>query len=386
MASIRKRTLSSGASSYTVSWRDPDAGQRSRTFQDADKAQELKDFLDANGNSFTLATKSKKRKDSKAPTVHEVIARHLDELGGVKAGTLLSYRGQLQAHFTDNDFARTPVDQLTTLDVQTWHDNLDRAPKTKKNLQALLSAALKREAARTGGAITRNVAEGVRGPKSTRKTRTPMFLTQAEETAVLEAIENPDSRFFVEFMLQTGMRIGESSAHKADHHEIVQFPVRQADGSIEIEERVQVIVLEAFERHAGKGVGTPLGAPKTRKGTRSITLSKKFGERYLRYIAKKRPGQFVFTRTGTDLPISSVWFYDNIWNPAVDPLVESGALRRRATAHDLRHTHVSKLIARGATIKAIQDRVGHEDFSTTANTYGHLENTADMIAADSLDL
>lgn len=104
---------------------------------------------------------------------------------------------------------------------------------------------------------------------------------------MLEAIEDPDSRFFVEFMLQTGMRIGESSAQKPDHHEIVQFPVRQPDGSIEIEERVQVIVLEAFERHAGKGVGTPLGSPKTRKGTRSITLSKKFGKRFLQYIAKK---------------------------------------------------------------------------------------------------
>lgn len=385
MATIRKRTLSSGASSFTVSWRDPDSGQRSRTFQDAVRAQELKDFLDANNNSFALATRSKKRKDSKSPTVHEVISRHLDELGGVKAGTLLSYRGQLNTHFTGNDFANTPVDQLTTLEVQNWYDKLDRAPKTKKNLQALLSAALRREVARVDGSIKTNVAEGVHGPKSTRKTRTPMFLTQSEETAVLAAITDEDSRFFVEFMLQTGMRIGESTAHQPDHHEIVQFPVRQPDGSIEIEERVQVHVLEAFERHAGKGVGTPLGSPKTRKGTRSITLSKMFGERYLRYIANMKPGQFVFTRTGTDLPISSIWFYDNIWNPAVNPLVESGQLRRRPTAHDLRHTHVSKLIARGATIKAIQDRVGHEDFSTTANTYGHLENTADMIAADSLD-
>jgi hypothetical protein len=41
-----------------VTWRDPEAGLKSRTFDDKQKAQELKDFLDSNGNSFKLAAKS----------------------------------------------------------------------------------------------------------------------------------------------------------------------------------------------------------------------------------------------------------------------------------------------------------------------------------------
>lgn len=63
MACIRKRELTKGGSSHTVTWRDPQTGLKSRTFADKDKAQELKDFLDASGNSFKLAAKAKVRKD-----------------------------------------------------------------------------------------------------------------------------------------------------------------------------------------------------------------------------------------------------------------------------------------------------------------------------------
>ena len=67
-------------------WWDPNAGLKPRTFSDADKAQELKDFLDSNGNSYKLVAKAKAkakakvRKDSTAPTVYEVIVRHIDLL------------------------------------------------------------------------------------------------------------------------------------------------------------------------------------------------------------------------------------------------------------------------------------------------------------------
>lgn len=39
--------------------------------------------------------------------------------------------------------------------------------------------------------------------------------------------------------------------------------------------------------------------------------------------------------------------------------------------HMLRHTHATKLIEGGASIKAIQNRLGHSNLTTTANTYLH---------------
>ena len=41
--------------------------------------------------------------------------------------------------------------------------------------------------------------------------------------------------------------------------------------------------------------------------------------------------------------------------------------------HDLRHSCASLLLAKGIPMKEIQDWLGHSTYSTTANTYSHLE-------------
>jgi len=46
---------------------------------------------------------------------------------------------------------------------------------------------------------------------------------------------------------------------------------------------------------------------------------------------------------------------------------------RKIRFHDLRHTCASLLLANGVSMKEIQDWLGHSDFSTTANIYGHLD-------------
>ena len=53
------------------------------------------------------------------------------------------------------------------------------------------------------------------------------------------------------------------------------------------------------------------------------------------------------------------------------------------TFHNLRHTHATMLIEAGANIKDVQVRLGHSDFSTTANTYSH---TTDNMKKQTLEL
>ncbi len=46
------------------------------------------------------------------------------------------------------------------------------------------------------------------------------------------------------------------------------------------------------------------------------------------------------------------------------------------TPHGFRHTHCSLLFEAGASIKEVQERLGHEDIKTTMNIYAHVtENT-----------
>lgn len=54
--------------------------------------------------------------------------------------------------------------------------------------------------------------------------------------------------------------------------------------------------------------------------------------------------------------------------------------------HDLRHTSASLLLSLGFTLKEVQEWLGHEDITTTANIYGHLEFQSKNKMADKLDV
>ena len=49
--------------------------------------------------------------------------------------------------------------------------------------------------------------------------------------------------------------------------------------------------------------------------------------------------------------------------------------------HDLRHSCASLLLAKGVPMKAIQEWLGHSNFSTTANLYAHLDVNSKKVSA-----
>lgn len=99
MASIRERSRKDGATTWAVLWRDAGDGRRtSRTFEDQREARLLKDFLDANGNSYSLAAKAASRMRSQALTVATVVEAHIEGLTGVLPGTRSKPTEGRQAH------------------------------------------------------------------------------------------------------------------------------------------------------------------------------------------------------------------------------------------------------------------------------------------------
>ena len=54
---------------------------------------------------------------------------------------------------------------------------------------------------------------------------------------------------------------------------------------------------------------------------------------------------------------------------------------KRITPHGFRHTHCSLLFEAGATIKEVQERLGHENIQTTMDIYAHV--TQKMCIRDS---
>ena len=57
---------------------------------------------------------------------------------------------------------------------------------------------------------------------------------------------------------------------------------------------------------------------------------------------------------------------------------------RHIRFHDLRHSCASLLLAINVSMKAIQEWLGHSDFSTTANVYAHLDVNSKMLSAEAI--
>lgn len=205
---------------------------------------------------------------SKAPTVHEAIGWHINALGGnVEPGTARDYRSFLGTKF--ESIKSIPLDQLTSTHVRNWFVSMDYSANYKKNIHSLLFAALRTELKRKDRDhwIKSNVAEGIRTPKSTKKTREPVFLSKDELQALIVALPVEVYRRIIDLEGYTRLRFGEIAALRRSH---VRF----------VRGRNLTDVREAWKRRPDKEAGQPLGTPKTQKGTRTVTLGKAVAERF----------------------------------------------------------------------------------------------------------
>lgn len=133
---------------------------------------------------------------------------------------------------------------------------------------------------------------------------------------------------------------------------------------------------------------------KTKKGTRDISLDdltvktlqkwhiKERSDFFKRGINIDHSNQLIFPSTKNtfkSLNTPRKWYckvMDQIENDNVD--------LPRITIHGFRHTHASALFAAGASIKEVQERLGHEDAQTTLNIYTHVTEKQDKEVAKKL--
>lgn len=384
MASIRRRERKDGTVTWAVLWREPETGkQTSRSMPTESDAAELKAFLDANGNSFALAAQAASRLRSTAPSVDAVITAHIDQLTAIGPDTRARYRRIAARHITPV-LGAIPVDGLTRRDVAAWLNGMTGAAKTKRNVQALLSAALSTAVA--DGLIPSNVARGVQPPRG-EAVREAMFLTRTELEQITEALP-PRTAMLVDFLAGSGLRFGEATALLGA--DLTLPDTASAGGSAGAGAgggvgRGVVSVSKAWKRDPGASGRFVIGAPKTRRGKRTVTLPGRLSEQLAEHLEQYeiRPRDLVFPSVhGGQLTIQEL---HRAWGPVLDQLEAAGQLRGRPRIHDLRHTHASWLIAAGVPLTVIQRRLGHESIKTTSDRYGHLADDADALAAAALD-
>jgi integrase len=389
VASIRIKKRDDGTvRSYTVNWRDPEEGLKSRTYstkdypgnEARDKANELKDFLDANGNSFKLAAKAKVRRDSVSPTVAEVVETHINLLRKPQPGTVTKYRSYLANHIAPSDLGSTPVDQVDREAVILWMDGLvvmSRANqptgqplsrKTKANIHALVSDAFK--TAVTARKMDDNPARGL-AEADTDEAEEDMVYLSPDDLLMLERETPEPYKLFIRTLGLTGMRYAEATA------------VRKRDIKVADNGRCIIRITRAW-KDGGKGAGEVVGPPKSRKAVRNIPCSMSLSADLLPHLDTLQRDELLFHRPSGEY-LRNSWFHKEVWQPMMKRLLKEEKLERKPRIHDIRAAHTTHLLERNVPVHEVQARMGHEDPKTTLKIYARIGKNSGLAAADALD-
>lgn len=121
-----------------------------------------------------------------------------------------------------------------------------------------------------------------------------------------------------------------------------------------------------------------LQVPKTKSSTRTIQLDETTIKQLLIWQKEQlkimifhgyntnSPKQFIFTTNENKL------YYPQVANDWLDWIYKKTPMETQITPHGFRHTHCSLLFESGASIKEVQERLGHKDIKTTMNIYAHV--------------
>ncbi|MEC3952513.1 site-specific integrase [Nocardia sp. CDC153] len=243
-------------------------------------------------------------------------------------------------------------------EVRNWITSIDRSPSTVGDIHSVLVSIL--DDAVTQKRIPANPARGVKIPK-----RTPVdhvYLTH-DQVADLAA-ECSRGNEIVMLLAYSGLRWGEMAA------------LRPRDVDLR-RRRIHVV------RSASKvNSRTVIGTPKTWE-LRSVAIPAEVAELLGPVVAAQRDsvGLLWSRPDGTPIrpPTTTHWFSKAVERriAASAPLNDKGEpdgppTFPRVTAHQLRHTAASLMIASGAHVKTIQRQLGHKSASMTLDNYGHL--------------
>jgi integrase len=179
------------------------------------------------------------------------------------------------------------------------------------------------------------------------------YLTFEETPRFMEAVA-PEWRTFVIVALKTGLRLGELLALQWQHIDLVAG---------------YLIVLRSLWRGQE---GSPKGGQNRKVPLSEVALTALKAHRHLR-------GAYVFSdERGNHLTRSML-------KDVVPSACARAKLAKRITTHGLRHTFASHLVMRAASLKAVQELLGHESIEMTLR-YSHLTPDVKREAVQMLDV
>lgn len=216
--------------------------------------------------------------------------------------------------------------------------------------------------------------------ESPKKKKIPM--TAEQEKDFISYIYKPRYRSsqveyaeLFEFMLQTGMRVGEASGLTWD---CVDF-----DNSIITVDKT--LATSAGRDKNGKKIGRypRFHKPKTKDGDRIIPMTRRAKEILL--IQKEKDdnlNKIIQPLTGFENLVFVSYVNKPIYDDCIRRMLKKifTELEKKDSdfpdlyPHILRHTFATRCVEKGMDLKTLQTIMGHSDFSITLNVYAHTTN------------
>jgi integrase len=268
------------------------------------------------------------------------------------ARTTERYEGLVRTHLKPR-IGRLKLQALAPAHVASMLASMlreDVSADTRKKALAALKTALNR--ALKLRLIVHNPCLSVETPKVVRRDIHPLTMDQSDQLFVNSRGHRLGGIFVT--ATTTGLREGEL------------FALHWADLNL-----TEAVLTVRRTLEECKGV-LKLKEPKSKAGRRAVMLSaitvNALKQRRDAAVAEGLDNcELVFPDTGGGFLRRSN-FARQVWHP----IRKAAGIPQTVTFHDLRHTHASQLLAQGAHIKVVQERLGHSDITLTLNTYSHL--------------
>ena len=265
------------------------------------------------------------------------------------------------------------LDELDNPTVQQWVADLEAGvgawPETTRGKRKPLSAKTISNchgllhtictAAIGAKRIRLNPCSSTKLPR--REPKEMRFLTDPEIARLITALP-PHWRPLIMLLVATGLRWGEAIGVRVGRVDLLAV-------------RPRLTVIEQLQELASTGE-LVFQSPKTAKGRRTVSFTKKVALLLTPLIAGKGSDEVVFTAPKGGMVRTRN--FRRIWVKACE---DAGLVGLRI--HDLRHTHAAILISAGRPLSAISRRLGHSSIAVTDLLYGHLREEVDegIIAA-----
>lgn len=281
----------------------------------------------------------------------------------VRESTLLSttniFKNHILNHFSDKKINTITVSEIQTI-VNKW---FDIAPVNFKKWFYYTGKIF--EYAIKMGYLDKNPFRLVTLPKNKKEfaEKKLLFWDKRQLDIFFKCLyDMDDDKKFVFFRLLafSGMRRGECLA-------LTWEDINFKENTIDINKTIS----QGINRYQ------VINPPKTKKSMRKIIMDQKTMDYLYKWKMEQRKQmlnygfntlnkkQMLFTtRNNTMLPLSA----PSKWLKLVIAKYDLPSIK----IHGFRHSHASALFASGATIKEVQERLGHEDAQTTLNVYTHV--------------